>query len=33
MRFKDEIELIERQREIIQQTTADIIEILKNLEV
>lgn len=33
MRFKDEIELIERQREIIQQATADIIEILKNLEV
>lgn len=33
MRFKDEIELIERQREIIQQATADIIELLKNLEV
>lgn len=33
MSLKDEIELIEKQSKIIQQATADIIEILNNLEV
>ena len=33
MSIKDEIALIEKHSEIIQQATADIIEILKNMEV
>ena len=33
MKLKDEIILIEKQSEIIQKATADIIEILKNMEV
>lgn len=33
MRLKDEIALIEKQSEIIQKATSDIIDILKNMEV